>query len=123
MLNLISIGNARRVDPKGGFFTLMTSSAPGGKYTAPIHYSVRVSFTWPASVSERMIQQRRTFSVAERKRAQGVPDTYRLVGTVIEVSPPIKARKGGSLNSGAARQDAREYGRCEYGNGNIPSNI
>ncbi|ORX35235.1 S-adenosyl-L-methionine-dependent methyltransferase [Kockovaella imperatae] len=60
-------GNARRVDPNGGFYTLMTSSAPGHKNTGPIHYS-----------------QHRTFTIAERKRAQGVPDGYKLAGTVFE---------------------------------------
>ncbi|ORY24064.1 S-adenosyl-L-methionine-dependent methyltransferase [Naematelia encephala] len=58
-------GCERMTDPNGSFSTLMTSSRPGGKYTGPIHWN-----------------QRRTFSVAERKRIQGVPDDYILKGSI-----------------------------------------
>ena len=63
-------GHSRRINPDRGAMTLITTSGPGGKYTGPIHYD-----------------QRRTLTVAERKRLQGVPDDYHLVGCVENVSP------------------------------------
>ena len=60
-------GTRRRADPNGSFYTLMTSNRPGGKATGVIHPT-----------------QRRTFSIAERKRAQGFPDRYKLCGTPAE---------------------------------------
>jgi site-specific DNA-cytosine methylase len=65
---LTSIGNARRITADGGAHTLLTTSGPGGKYTGPVHYD-----------------QVRTLTVAERKRIQGVPDNYILVGNVHDV--------------------------------------
>ena len=35
-------GTKRMTDPKGGFFTLLTESATGGKYTGPVHWDVRL---------------------------------------------------------------------------------
>jgi site-specific DNA-cytosine methylase len=49
--------------------TLLTDSAPGGKTTGAIHYD-----------------KRRTLTVAERKRLQGVPDKYHICGKVEDVS-------------------------------------
>ncbi|RSH94741.1 hypothetical protein EHS25_004546 [Saitozyma podzolica] len=57
-------GTLRRAHPDHGFHTLLTSSKPGGKATGAIHW-----------------QLNRTFSVAERKRAMGFPDDFRLAGT------------------------------------------
>jgi site-specific DNA-cytosine methylase len=65
---LTSIGNARRINVDAGAHTLLTTSGPGGKYTGPVHYD-----------------QVRTLTVAERKRIQGVPDNYTLVGNVHDV--------------------------------------
>jgi len=67
---LKNVGHSRRINPDRGAMTLITTSGPGGKYTGPIHYD-----------------QRRTLTVAERKRLQGVPDDYNLVGSVEDVSP------------------------------------
>ncbi|KAL7424692.1 hypothetical protein Q5752_000376 [Cryptotrichosporon argae] len=60
-----SQGSRRRAKPTGGFWTLLTDPAPGGKQTEPIHW-----------------EQARVFTVAERKRAQGFPDAYVLAGDV-----------------------------------------
>lgn len=65
---LTPAGNARRINADAGAHTLLTTSGPGGKYTGPIHYD-----------------QVRTLTVAERKRIQGVPDDYILVGNVHDV--------------------------------------
>ena len=66
-------GNLRRINPDRGATTLLTDSAPGGMYTGAIHWD-----------------QRRTLTVAERKRIQGVPDSYVLHGTVQQVRSPTK---------------------------------
>ena len=74
-------------DPKGGFFTLLTESATGGKYTGPVHWDVSLLRHSTVALLCADPQQRRTFTVAERKRIQGVPDKYDLHGSVAEVSP------------------------------------
>lgn len=75
-----SSGKYRRINPDRGATTLLTDSAPGQMYTGAIHWD-----------------QRRTLTVAERKRLQGVPDSYVLKGTVQEVRhhhfPPQARRR------------------------------
>ncbi|WVQ93466.1 hypothetical protein IAU59_000540 [Kwoniella sp. CBS 9459] len=60
-------GCERRAIKSEGFSTLLTNSAPGGKSTAVIHPS-----------------QDRKFTTAERKRAMGWPDWFKLAGTPLD---------------------------------------
>nr|XP_031858486.1 uncharacterized protein CI109_006131 [Kwoniella shandongensis]KAA5525558.1 hypothetical protein CI109_006131 [Kwoniella shandongensis] len=60
-------GPKRAAEWDKGFSTLLTSSRPGGKATNPIHPDGE-----------------RTFSIAERKRAMGFPDWYRLSGSPVD---------------------------------------
>ncbi|OCF31663.1 hypothetical protein I316_06668 [Kwoniella heveanensis BCC8398] len=60
-------GCERRAVSNEGFSTLLTNSAPGGKSTAVIHPS-----------------QERKFTTAERKRAMGWPDCFKLAGTPLD---------------------------------------
>ncbi|KAK4686196.1 hypothetical protein P7C73_g3942, partial [Tremellales sp. Uapishka_1] len=75
-------GTLRATNPAGGFCTLLTSCRPGGRYTGPFHWDVgrEIMSTGTADAP----QQWRLFTVAERKRIQGVPDDYTLCGTVAE---------------------------------------
>jgi site-specific DNA-cytosine methylase len=80
-------GTCRRTHPHDQVMTLLTSSRPGGKGTAPIHWACH-----------------RTFTVAERKRFTGMPDAYQLHGT-----PEDKDRlTGNAINVAVAEALARE---------------
>lgn len=73
-------GNSRRAHPHSGIPTLLTTSGPGGMGTEVIHPSVSVLQVAHVRLSN-LRQCQRTYTIAERKRAQGFPDGYCLAGT------------------------------------------